>query len=450
MREVMKKLVSWMAILLPCLFFVGCEDEVEKEYNRVIVEPDPVINVHLETLGRAEVHATGVRLIGFVTTDNADKTTLTCGFLLSTNGTINEKSNPTEYATKGTCGEPFQFDIHGLKPSTTYYYCPYTKIGETLYYGDTQSFKTRPINVSGKLIKKNAWSGTFEGAVNLDTFDIAGNDNLFLGILYGAEEPLDWDHRTAFVPSEVENYASFPVSIKRLTPATDYLWRPCVYIGDSCYYGDVNEIFTDEASGDGQGEGRENGHAWVDLGLSVKWATSNIGASEFRGLGDYFAWGETQAKECFGLDKYLFFDSEQECMNKYGVNGMLQDGKTELEAEDDAASFSWKGNWRMPSKEDVEELLSECKWTKATENGVNGYTVTSTINGKSIFLPLAGCYMDGTEKSYEGQLGYYWTRDLSETETGDEGAFNLELNSGRCVLEVGDRSMGQSIRAVLP
>ncbi len=136
--------------------------------------------------------------------------------------------------------------------------------------------------------------------------------------------------------------------------------------------------------------GTINGHDYVDLGLSVKWATCNVGASTPSGYGYYYAWGETKTKS----------DYTPNNIGSY-VNSRTADigGWSQY----DAASAAWGGTWRMPSKLEFEELVNKCKWVWTKY----GYRITGP-NGNSIFLPVAGFKSEGWLYS-TGVFGYYWS-----------------------------------------
>ena len=130
---------------------------------------------------------------------------------------------------------------------------------------------------------------------------------------------------------------------------------------------------------------------YVDLGLSVKWATCNVGATTPEGYGDYFAWGETSPKDNYYMDSY-------------------DDDKALLNASNDAACVNWGSAWHMPTQAEYEELYNwrNCEWERTSQNNVNGYKVTSKkegYTGKSIFLPAAG-YRD-YKLVDAGSKGYY-------------------------------------------
>ena len=177
----------------------------------------------------------------------------------------------------------------------------------------------------------------------------------------------------------------------------------------------------------------------VDLGLSVKWADCNVGATTPEGYGDYFAWGETKSKSYYDWDTY-----------KYGYNLRKYnnvDGRTELLMEDDAAHVNWGGKWRMPTLDEQQELVNNCTWTWTKINGINGCKVTSRINGNSIFLPAAGD-RHGPSVGNVGSYGYYWSSSLYES--NPINAYSLYFYSGGVGWYSYSRYYGHTVRAVCP
>ena len=155
------------------------------------------------------------------------------------------------------------------------------------------------------------------------------------------------------------------------------------------------------------------GHEYVDLGLSVKWATSNVGANKPEDYGDYFAWGETKPKSTYNWSTYKWCRGSNDTQTKYNTKGSYGtvDNKKTLELSDDAARANWGGAWRMPTDAEFAELREQCTWTWTTQNGVKGYKVTSKSNGNSIFLPAAGYRYDSSLDG-AGSYGYYWSSSL--------------------------------------
>ena len=184
---------------------------------------------------------------------------------------------------------------------------------------------------------------------------------------------------------------------------------------------------------------------YVDLGLpsGTLWATCNVGASSPKDYGDYFAWGETSTKTTYNWSTYFDTKDNGNTFNKYNNNG----GLTELEPEDDAAYVKWGPAWRMPSKEQFDELINSnyttTEWT--TQHGVNGRLITSKSNGNSVFLPAAG-YRGNSSLYYAGSYGDYWSRRLNES--GPGYAWYLYFDSGSVDTYYNGRCVGFSVRPV--
>lgn len=145
----------------------------------------------------------------------------------------------------------------------------------------------------------------------------------------------------------------------------------------------------------------QSGHEYVDLGLSVKWATCNVGASAPLEYGNYYAWGEISCKDDYSNSSYTIYDKLPSDIG----------GNTKY----DVAAAEWGSRWRMPSVSEWQELIDNCNWTWINLNGYNGYLVTSKINGKSIFLPAAGWLESGADDKSE-KYGNYWSATLSSDE----------------------------------
>lgn len=190
--------------------------------------------------------------------------------------------------------------------------------------------------------------------------------------------------------------------------------------------------------------GEENGYDYVDLGLSVKWATCNIGAKNPEDGGFYFAWGETTPNISYVWDSYSFYDKPNHSFTKYYDNQLAQ-----LELKDDAASSNMGGEWRMPTKEEFKELEDRCKWTKAVVNGVNGYKVTSN-NGNSIFLPSTGFKGKEPFQLLSPNGGYYWTSTLDIEHPHKAIASVFGPHTSDYYVDKNYRYYGYAIRPVCP
>ena len=173
-----------------------------------------------------------------------------------------------------------------------------------------------------------------------------------------------------------------------------------------------------------------NGRAYVDLGLSVKWATCNVGASSPEDYGSYYAWGETSVKSSY---------TDENCSTCGESIGDI--GGTSC----DVAHVKWGGSWRMPTEAEFEELINRCTWTWTTQGGMAGYKVTGP-SGKSIFLPAAG-YRHGTSLLDAGSDVYYWGSTPLSSST-DYASYLSFSSSYHYVNYYGGRSNGLPVRPV--
>ena len=214
-----------------------------------------------------------------------------------------------------------------------------------------------------------------------------------------------------------------------------------------------------------------NGYAYVEMGDGLKWATMNVGATSPDGYGDYFAWGETEAKEDYSwstykwmqegmsdewyITKYTFADGETDGI-WYDGDTFVGDGKTSLkdyDYADDAARQIWKGTWRIPTDAEWTALRNEDNfkwdWTGDYEGtGIAGMVVTSKVSGcegNTIFLPAAGG-RDGAGPYYAGSYGYYWASSLREYNS--DFARRVDFYSGEVGRSFSARCRGFSVRPV--
>ena len=206
-------------------------------------------------------------------------------------------------------------------------------------------------------------------------------------------------------------------------------------------------------------KGKKESHEYVDLGLSVKWATCNIGASAPDETGWYFAWGETQGYTSgqVGTNKYFAWEGEHadyefgEWVDQepdYGMTKYNSNGITTLETTDDSATVNWGSDWRMPTKDEFDELLENTtsSWTEV--NGVSGLLLTSTVEGyeeESLFFPAVGGAEDGGVGGV-GDYGGYWSASLGSEDVSS--ACDLSFDSGYCGVLDKSRYCGCAVRPV--
>ena len=215
------------------------------------------------------------------------------------------------------------------------------------------------------------------------------------------------------------------------------------------YFTEESETPADEDQGVTV-SGKEGLYTYVDLGLTsgIKWATYNVGATRPTEYGDYFAWGETmqQLDSVYTEESYKYGD-----LHKYNTDSIYGtvDNKMVLEAEDDAATANWGSAWRMPTAEEIDELIEGCEWEwieNFDESGVNGQLGTSKTTGATIFLPAAGMRYD-FELLDAGDYAYYWSSSLDEDDPNN--AYHIDFGGFYIKENRLNRYFGQNVRAVL-
>ena len=187
----------------------------------------------------------------------------------------------------------------------------------------------------------------------------------------------------------------------------------------------------------------------VDLGLpsGTKWANMNVGATAPEEYGDYYAWGEIEAKDVYNHVTYQYVTGEDtDGDGEYDENEEYDNIGSDISGTDyDVAHVEWGGDWRMPTLEQIQELLenSTSEWTEL--NGVNGRKFTGP-NGNSIFLPATGFFW-GNSLFRTGVDGYYWssTQDESYIFNGNHLLFDSGDDHLRCSI----RPSGMTIRPVI-
>ena len=176
------------------------------------------------------------------------------------------------------------------------------------------------------------------------------------------------------------------------------------------------------------------------------WGTRNLGAAGEEYPGSYFSWGETRSKTLAGWGRYALCRGGSRSLTKYCTDpdyGEV-DGRSLLEAEDDAAAALWGPGWAIPSKDEWQELKDRCTWEWTFRNGSEGYLVTGD-NGNSIFLPATG-YISGGSKRMTGDFGYYWTNECSPEEP--YLGWDFYIQSAAATFCLGGRDNARAIRPV--
>ena len=197
-------------------------------------------------------------------------------------------------------------------------------------------------------------------------------------------------------------------------------------------------------------------YEYVDLDLpsGLKWAKFNVGAEKEIDYGDYFQWGLTTpntADDCT-LESYRYCNGSDTTLTKYNNTSLFGtvDNITTLETTDDAASQIMGGDWRMPTRDEIQELVdnTDNEWVEDYKgSGINGRKFTSKIDAsKYIFIPAAGS-CNGGSVNYVGGIGYVWSSSLSTSYT--DNAWYLYFLSDGCGVYNYYRYYGKSVRGVM-
>lgn len=357
---------------------------------------------------------------------------LTCGFVYGQSSSLSSYNTTVSTTSK----DNFSIQLSGLSADRTYYYRAFVVVDGMKKYGDIQSFDTKrlPSVTTEDAIYITLHEATIE--FSLSRYDYQSQ---MKGVIYSTSSNLSSTTGMTQVDT-TENSGNCSVSLIGLNPNTTYYYCAYVYsMMDNQYiYGDVLSFTTDSEFTVTTGE-------VIDLGLSVKWAACNIGAQSPEEYGGYYAWGEIEEKNVYDWTTYKWCNGSYDTPTKYNSwsDWGYVDDKYVLDSDDDVAQTLLGDDWRMPTEEEVEELLDNCEIEWTSLNGVNGLKVIGP-NGNSIFLPAAG-FRYGT--SFSSGV-YYWTSSgngigrwaCSFFEYFDNHWIDLDINS--------DRYLGFSIRPI--
>ena len=364
-------------------------------------------------------------------TFNGNVTVTARGVCWSTTQTPTIEDNKTN---NGSGVGSYTSNMTNLEHNTTYYVRAYATNEVGTAYGEEVTFTTLekllPIATTAEVTDINFFSATCGGEV---TF----NGNVAVtarGICWStSQNPTIEDNKT----TEGYGVGSFTSQIPDLVLATQYYVRAYATNEVGTAYGE--EVSFTTLAAYSPATGSSNGYGYVDLGLSVKWATYNVGANAPEEYGDYFAWGETTTK-----DNYSNCPTYRLSKSELQSQGYI-DGEGNLTPQYDAATANWGGTWRMPTYAELNELNTQCTWEWINTNDFKGYKVTGP-NGNSIFLPAAG-YRRASSLNHAGGDGNYWSS--TPDDDYDSSAYYLYFNFDRHYMDNRFRIYGHSVRPVL-
>ena len=366
------------------------------------------------------------------------------------NGTVtargicwSETHNPTinniysEETNNGTGTGSFTSQLTNLKYNTTYYVRAYATNEKGTNYGEEKSFKTVEVTLPTVTTKDVTNITTNSATCGGNVTDDGNGIVTARGICWSETHNPTINNIYSEESNNGTGIGSFTSQLTNLKDTTTYYVRSYATNEKGTAYGEEKSFTTLSSSG------TINGYKWVDLGLpsGLKWATCNVGASKPEDYGNYYAWGETETKSEYTKENSLTYGLSILELQSQGII----DGNNNLTPLYDAAAANWGSTWRMPTKEDLKELVDNCNWEMILENDVYGVKVIG-INGCSVFFPTAGCYKEGM-LYYAGQDGYYW--NSTSVENDSRYTFGLYIsgdNNG--ALFYYDRYVGFTVRPV--
>ena len=326
--------------------------------------------------------------------------------------------------------------LSSLSGNSEYRYRAFCAFGrDVVVYGKVKKFKTANpkdyVSVSTGDASCKSSATTVDFILNINEEGIR-NSYYNAGIIYSksAMTP-DKLHIEESDVAKATSGNGYDCTISELSPLTTYYYRAYFECGETVIYGDVKSFKTPK-----EGYAKKA----IDLGLSVKWAACNIGASRPEEYGYYFAWGETSPKSNFSEASSRMFGLSWDELKQKGV--INSQGR--LTSSYDAATVNWGKEWRMPTIEEVEEFYAMVTVTPVTKNGVKGLECYGP-NGNSIFFPFSGKY-DTDSRKYAGRYFYCW----ASTPIGNVYFANNLSNEegGGYGFEADYRSNGLTIRPV--
>lgn len=297
-----------------------------------------------------------------------------------------------------------------IDPEKTYYYRSYVTLGDKTVYGETKSFKSLPLSTLIRCDVSIVSPTTATVTITADLADCENdtpNGRLYLLAAGKSRDyydfiiPRDWNESIKMLSNTGFSYEK---TYGNLSPDTTYsvVYQIFAHVRGGVMvdlFGGTKDFVTMPSLLDGA----------VDMGLSVKWGSCNIGSSHPEEYGYYYAWGEIEPKTTYSWSNYKYGNGSS--MTKYSFRDNTGyetiDNKATLEATDDVAYQTLGGAWRIPTNEEWRELIDNSSTIWTTINGVKGILFTSKKSGNNIFLPAAGRRIEG-DLSADGSC-YYWS-----------------------------------------
>lgn len=400
----MKRILTVLAVML--IISASC-NKVETEVSNNVNEP-------IVTGGVYDIAYTEAGIYGYVNLPSVMMGLVDFGVRYSTssNPTVSDDYN-VRHAYKLNSENRFDITIDGLEPNTKYYYCAFIRHDNGNYqFGNVRSFSTIPfraaISVESSNIKQSSAtiSGKFTSESEI-TFPEHANlyysceaDTFYDLKVYGSQKTFD-----------ISSDGAFSVDLNSLDAHTIYYYVVNAEVEGVEMISEIKQFTTESLP------------ELVDLGLSVKWRSWNLGATSPEDDGAYYQWAGTVDVSSIGtfdgwdICPYVDYNGSYFSIAKYNTDSNYGkvDNQIVLSPEDDAAHVILGDKWRMPTSAEWEELMNtdNCTWVWTIHKGVTGYKVTSKkpgYIGNYIFLPVTGRYCFDF---CEWDSGWYWSSSLN-------------------------------------
>ena len=391
-------------------YYQACSKVYDKEFYGEVLSfttVDLSSLVSVTTSEAADVSITKATIGGSLSITSSESLNKAVWLLYSTTETTLEGllTNGTKVNATLQGSGVFTKTINDLPSNTQYFYIAVAQVQDKEFYGSVKTFTSK--DFSATVSTKNAsdikrFSATLSGSLTVDSIEPLSKEVWFL--FSSSATTLDGLINTGdVIATTLSDSGAFTYNLINLSESTTYHYTACAKVYDRIIYGEVKEFNTL-----GLPEGA------VDMGLSVAWASYNIGATKPEEYGDYYSWGEIETKDKYTEENYKWGGTTS--LTKYNTKrdyGSV-DNKKVLDPEDDVARVKWGNRWRIPTASEIQELYENCKWTDATIGGVAGIMATSKINGNTLFFPYAGEMAGSSARSY-GSTGNYWSANINQS-----------------------------------
>lgn len=408
-------------------FVAGARVQDREVYGEVVRFRTEDIHATITTGDATEVSLFKAKLSGTLKVENPEPLSSETGFLYGTDSTlaglqargIRVKALPNEEGN-------FSIWLNTLLFNTKYSFVAVAKVHDKDFYGEVNHFQTANLQVT---VTTGDASDIDHFTVTLNaTLEVDNPETLPKKVWFQFGEVMDKEtllaSGTRFGATLTDDIYSARAdhldgkAYPYLAINTEYYYMACADVDGATFTGDVKAVTTKDYAYFPVGEA-------VDMGLSVKWCSKNLGATSPDDFGLYVPWGEILPRAYTSWNDYKWGNKDLKNLklNKYGTHynndawegypASLPDEKEVLDDADDIARVKLGGGWRMPTMEEFLELIENTNGEWVTQNGVSGIRLVSKINGKSIFLPAAGAYFQG-EFFFDGCR--YWSRSLLVTD----------------------------------